>query len=263
MARGNYGSCVLTHVRQGSGEPLVLVHGIGSQWQVWSPVLERLGLDRDVVALDLPGFGGSAPLAGEVTLTALAGAVWELVQALGMERPHVAGNSLGGAVALELARTGRARTATGLSPLGFARGREIAFARRSLICSRALARALAPATGALLATGAGRTLLLSQFFARPWRVPPGDAALATRNLATSPGFQATLPLLATVAPRHLAVPVTIAWGVRDRLLIARQGRRARAAMPGATHLWLEGCGHVPTWDDPERVAEVLLAGSRG
>jgi pimeloyl-ACP methyl ester carboxylesterase len=215
------------------------------------------------VALDLPGFGDSAPLTGEVTLGALAGAVWELVEALGMQRPHLAGNSLGGAVALELARSGRARSATGLSPLGFARGSEIVFARRSLIGSRALARALAPATGALLATGAGRTLLQSQFFAKPWRVPSGDAALATRNLATSSGFHATLPLLATVAPGDLDVPVTIAWGARDRLLIARQGRRARAAMPRATHLRLEGCGHVPTWDDPEQVAGVLLAGSRG
>ncbi len=254
---------MLNHVRKGSGEPLVLVHGIGSQWQVWTPVLDRLAGERDVVAVDLPGFGASELLTDEVTLAALADAVAELVEALGMERPHVAGNSLGGAVALELARTGRARSATGLSPLGFARGREIAFAHHSLVASRALAQALAPATGVLLATGAGRTLLQSQFFARPWRVPAADAVLATRNLATSPGFGATLPLLSTVAPGDLDVPVTIAWGTRDRLLIARQGRRARGVMPQATHLWLDGCGHVPTYDDPVQVVEVLLAGSRG
>ncbi len=253
---------MLHHVRQGSGEPLVLIHGIGSQWQIWRPVLDVLAAERDVVAIDLPGFGASAALKADVTLAGLADAVWELVQALGIETPHMAGNSLGGAIALELARSGRARSATGLSPLGFARGREIAFARRSLVGSRALARALAPATGALLASGAGRTLLQSQFFARPWRVPPDDAAAATRNLATSPGFAATLPLLATVAPGDLDVPVTVAWGARDRLLIARQGRRARRAMAQATHVWLEGCGHVPTWDDPEQVARVLLAGSR-
>ena len=120
---------MLNHIRQGTGEPLVLIHGIGSQWQVWGPVLERVGEQRDVVALDLPGFGASPPLAGEVTLATLADAVAGLVDELGLERPHVAGNSLGGALALELARTGRARSATGLSPLGFARGREITFAR--------------------------------------------------------------------------------------------------------------------------------------
>ncbi len=241
----------------------MLIHGIGSQWQAWTPVLEVLARERDVVALDLPGFGDSAPLRGEVSLATLAGAVCELLDELGLADAHVAGNSLGGAIAFELARRGRARSVAGLSPLGFARGREVTFARRSLIGARALARALAPATGALLATGPGRTLLQSQFFARPWRVPAADAVMATRNLATSPGFQATLPLLATVQHGDLGVPVTIAWGARDRLLIPRQAGRARRALPGARHEWLEGCGHVPTWDDPEHVASVLLAGSRG
>ncbi len=253
---------MLSHVRQGAGEPLVLIHGIGSQWQAWTPVLALLARERDVVALDLPGFGASAPLAGEVSLGTLAGAVSELVFELGLRRPHVAGNSLGGAIAFELAHRGDARSVTALSPLGFARGREVTFARRSLAGSRALARGLAPATGALLATGAGRALLQSQFFARPWRVPAADAVAATRNLATWPGFDATLPLLGTAQRGDLGVPVTIAWGARDRLLIPRQAARARHAMPGARHLWLDGCGHVPTWDDPEQVAAVLLAGSR-
>jgi len=253
---------VLNHIRQGSGEPLVLIHGIGSQHEIWRPVLARLACERDVVALDLPGFGGSAPLAGEVTLAALADAVQELVMQLGLARPHAAGNSLGGLLALELARTGRARSATGLSPLGFARGREIAFARASLAGSRTLARALAPVARPLLATGPGRTLLQSQFFARPWRVGASEADAATCNLATSPGFYATLPLLATAFAGDVDVPVTIAWGARDRLLLARQGRRARGLMPAATHVVLRGCGHVPTWDDPDAVAGVLLAGSR-
>jgi pimeloyl-ACP methyl ester carboxylesterase len=135
---------VLHHVRQGAGEPLVLIHGIGSQWQAWTAVLGLLASQRDVVALDLPGFGDSAPLAGEVTLGTLAAAVAELVGELGIDRPHVGGNSLGGAIGFELARQGVARSVTALSPLGFARGREVTFARRSLVGSRALARALAP-----------------------------------------------------------------------------------------------------------------------
>src|SRR4051794_28254487 len=77
---------VLSHVRKGSGEPLVLVHGIGSQWQAWSPVLERIAAERDVVAVDLPGFGASAPLDGEVSLASLAHAVAQLAGELGMER---------------------------------------------------------------------------------------------------------------------------------------------------------------------------------
>jgi pimeloyl-ACP methyl ester carboxylesterase len=60
----------------------------------------------------------------------------------------------------------------------------------------------------------------------------------------------------------LDVSVTVGWGTRDALLIPRQGRRARRRMPRARHVWLRGCGHVPTWDNPEQVAAVQLAGSR-
>ena len=57
-------------------------------------------------------------------------------------------------------------------------------------------------------------------------------------------------------------PATVAWGERDRLLIfSRQAPRARRMLPGARHVVLHGCGHVPTWDDPEQVARVLLEAS--
>ena len=60
---------------------------------------------------------------------------------------------------------------------------------------------------------------------------------------------------------RIAVPVTIAWGAKDRLLLPRQARRAARAIPRARIVLLEGCGHVPTYDDPEQVARVLLEGS--
>ncbi len=146
-------------------------------------MLERVGEQRAIVALDLPGFGASPPLAGEVSIATLADAVAGLVAELGLKRPHAAGNSLGGALALELARTGRARSATGLSPLGFARGREISFARASLAGSRGLARVLRPLTPALLTPAAGRALLQSQLFARPVADAGGGG---DRRDATSP-----------------------------------------------------------------------------
>src|SRR4051812_50074003 len=81
----------LAYVRRGSGPPLVLVHGIGSQWQMWEPVLDRLARERDVVALDLPGFGDSPPLPGTPSVEALARAVADFLGELGIERPHTAG----------------------------------------------------------------------------------------------------------------------------------------------------------------------------
>ncbi|HEX8104488.1 MAG TPA: alpha/beta fold hydrolase, partial [Solirubrobacteraceae bacterium] len=108
--------------RVGAGEPLLLLHGIGSHWPMWSPVLERLAPERDVVALSLPGFGASPELDGgePPSVPALARAVAAFArETLGIERAHVAGNSLGGGIALQLARTGFALSACGLSPIGF------------------------------------------------------------------------------------------------------------------------------------------------
>jgi pimeloyl-ACP methyl ester carboxylesterase len=136
-----YGGRVLNYLHQGRGVPLVLVHGIGSHWQMWSPVLGRVAAERDVLAVDVPGFGRSPVLDRTPTIAALADAVSELAAEHGI-RPHLAGNSLGGAIALELARTGRARSATVLSPIGFAHGRERAYGGAVLKASRALARAL-------------------------------------------------------------------------------------------------------------------------
>lgn len=259
-----YGGAVLNHVRQGSGDPLVLVHGIGSQWQMWSPVLDRVAAERDVLALDLPGFGRSPALDRSPTVAALADCVSAVATELGMDRPHVAGNSLGGGIALELARTGRARSATALSPIGFAAGRERPFGSAVLTASRALARLLGGALDPPQRTAIGRTLTMSHLIARPWRMPAEDAIRATHDLAGCAGFYATLPDVIGHDWRFgdLDVPVTIGWGTRDMVLIPRQARRARRRMPRATHVWLPGCGHVPTWDDPELVATVLLAGSR-
>ena len=95
----------------------MLVHGIGSRRGVWDPVVDRLAVERDVLAVDLPGFGDSPMLPDGVvpTVQVLADAVAAWWGELGIERPHVAGNSLGGGVALELARKGAVSSATALS----------------------------------------------------------------------------------------------------------------------------------------------------
>jgi pimeloyl-ACP methyl ester carboxylesterase len=234
---------------------------------MWLPVLPALAAERDVVALDLPGFGRSPPLAGETpSPAALARAVAAALGRLGITRPHLAGNSLGGWVALELVRAGHARSATCLSPGGFWSAGELAFARASLRASVALARGLRRAARPLLATRAGRAVLLAQMYGRPGRVPAEDAVRAIEAFAAAPGFEATLE--ATSDPRGFApfaggpgAPITIAWGRRDRLLLPRQALRAAERIPSARIVFLPRCGHVPTWDDPALVARILLEGS--
>jgi pimeloyl-ACP methyl ester carboxylesterase len=258
---------ILNHHREGSGEPLVLIHGIGSRWQMWEPVLDRLVAHRDVIALDLPGFGGSAmppagAAAGPDSLTSL---VHDSLVELGLDRPHVAGNSLGGLIALELARRGAVRSAHAISPAGFANRRESLITRASLWAGVRAARRLGPHAEALLASRPARIVAVGQYIAHPTWMTPADAAANLRALAAAPWFDATLP---TIRDGHfgdgagITLPVTISWGDRDRVLPPRQLWRAARAVPHARFVPLPGCGHIPTYDDPELVARVMLEASR-
>lgn len=256
----------LHHVRRGSGEPLVLVHGIGSQWRIWEPVLDALAADFDVIAVDLPGFGCTPQDGTGPTVTDQAQRVAAFCTELGLERPHAAGNSMGGGIVLELARMGAVDSATAVSPVGFWTGRELAFAQQSLRVSRTLLRTLRPALPALLANPATRTSMLGQLVARPWRMD-GEAALDHMTLLLdAPAFDACAAAFGRYvfhdADELRGVPVTIAWGDRDLLLLTRQRERARKVMPWASHVALPRCGHAPFSDDPALLARVLADGAR-
>jgi pimeloyl-ACP methyl ester carboxylesterase len=248
----------LAYDRSGSGPTLVLLHPLGADRRAWDPVRERLADDRDVIAVDLPGFGGSPPLSPDQTPTpaALARAVDALLAGeLGVDRPHVAGNSLGGWVALELALADRARTVTAIAPAGL--WPEPLMPRRSV--ARRAARALLPFADAITQTDRGRRLTLGGSIAHPDRVPPREAAHLLRAYATAPGFDAVDAAMRSgrfLGLADIRVPVTLAWPEHDRL-VARPKRLPASVRSVA----LPGCGHVPMWDDPDAVAELLLAGS--
>jgi pimeloyl-ACP methyl ester carboxylesterase len=253
----------LNHYRVGSGEPLVLIHGIGSQWQVWRPLFEHLAPHRDVIAVDLPGFGETPALNGDVpTAGRLAESVIELMDSLGVERPVVGGNSLGGWVALEVARRQRARAAAPISPAGFGLPREQEWTHRRLVTERAVARALSTKGVPLVRNPITRTLMFAGMVARPWVIPSDEAIEMYLNLGRSPGFEATLDMLyhyRFAAGHEIGVPVKVMWGTRDYLLLPRQGPRAVRLLPDAELVPLKGAGHVPTYDAPEEIARELLA----
>jgi pimeloyl-ACP methyl ester carboxylesterase len=250
----------LSHFRTGAGPPLLLLHGLGMGKVVWRPLLPLLAPEREVIALDLPGFGDSPR--GPRTVEGLAHCVRAFAAGLGLERPHVAGNSLGGAVALAMGAAGDAGSVCALSPVGFVADREGTYARAVLAATRVLCRVLAPAADPLASSAVLRTALSSHACSRPWRVPAADMADWTRNYARAPAFWELLDALDGWRAPTPACPTTIAWGDRDRLLIAsRQAPRARRALPEARHVRLRGCGHVPMWDDPEQVARAMLDAS--
>jgi pimeloyl-ACP methyl ester carboxylesterase len=256
----------LDHHRGGSGEPLVLIHGIGHTWRGWKPMLPLLERDFDVLAVDLPGFGRSPslPAGTESTPEALADAVEEAMDDAGFGQAVLCGNSLGGWIALELARRGRATSVVAISPAGLQHKREKGWGRNILLGMRWAARNL-PAPEPLLRSPLGPILFAGPVVARPWRLDPDDFAEVLRLFAEAPGFHATLPYTSYGQPKGLDeidVPVQILWGTSDLLLLPRQGRRFERLIPNAELRYLKGLGHTPMSDDPELLAELIATTSR-
>jgi len=257
----------VSYTRVGSGEPLLLLHGIGHHRQAWDPVVDILATERDVIAVDLPGFGVSPALPEGLaydlpTTTAVFGAFCEAME---LDRPHVAGNSLGGLLALELGREQLARSVTALSPAGFWSEAERRYAFGVLLAMRHISRRLPlPLVERLSRSAVGRTMLTSTIYARPGRRSPEAVVAETLALAQATGFDATLRAGSSVRFTEdiPTVPVTVAWGTRDMLLVRRQGVRAKQIVPRARLVRLPGCGHCPMNDDPALVARVILDGSR-
>jgi pimeloyl-ACP methyl ester carboxylesterase len=248
----------LNHVRRGQGEPLVLIHPLGGELVVWEPVLDALAAERDVIALDMPGFGSSPPLEGQDELTpgVLAGAVAEFLDELSVERAHLAGNSLGGWVALELAALGRGLSVAGLGTAGLW-SRPLDPGRDT---RRRVGRLLLPLIGPLARSGRGRRRLLGRHVGRPELVPPQAAARLARAYLTAPSYAAASRAMRAglfSGLDRLDVPVTLAWGEFDGVV-----SRPKGPLPANVRtLTLAGCGHVPTWDDPQQVSRVLLEAS--
>ena len=253
------------HYRKGAGEPLVLVHGIGHRWQAWTPVLDRLAAHHDVIAVDLPGFGespvppGGMPRGMPATVAMMA----EYFAAEGLDRPHVAGYSLGGAIALELAVAGQVRSATAFSPAGFFTEPE----RRRTLATLGMMRAStffpAPLIRQSMRIAAFRAYCYAPLLAYPRRLDYQRAVEDALALRRGRGFR---PVARSSRGYRFAgapyVPVAVAWGAKDRILPPHQAERARQLLPEARHVALPACGHVPMTDDPELVADLILQTTR-
>lgn len=229
-------------------------------------MLDRLAERREVICVDFPGFGQSPPLPEHLPyeMDSLISVLAEFFASLGLHRPHVAGNSMGGLVALVLAQQGLARSATALSPAGLWTPAE---RRRALALVGAVhrtARRLSPVlAGRLSRTAAGRTLLVGIVMARPALMEPSVVFDDWRALVNAVAFAPTLAAGRTIVFSGAIpdVPVTIAWGTRDRILRRPRAQLIKKLIPQARLLALPGCGHVPMYDDPGLVAYVLLTGS--
>jgi pimeloyl-ACP methyl ester carboxylesterase len=241
-------------------EPLLLIHGLGASKSVWDPVAPLLAAEREVIALDLPGFGAapSLPAGVEPTAAAMAEALRDQLAARGIDRPHVAGNSLGAWVGLELGRQGAARSVTCISPAGLWR----APIGPNESMTREWARRLRPLVVAALRIAPLRRRALTTFSADPGNIPPAAGRELVLGWIDSDGYEGANKAMREhvfePAGYPPEVPVTIAWAELDRLV---GPPRPECRPAGAEFLVLPGVGHTPMWDDPELVARTLLDGS--
>jgi len=254
----------LVYTRRGSGSPLVLLHGLGSARQAWDPVLDDLADRFDVIAVDLPGFGQSPPLPAHVepVPAVLAASVAALLDELGVTRPDLVGNSLGGWVALELAAVRPAASLTLLSPAGLWRGRTPLYQRISLRASHWFAKHATGLLSRLMSYRLARIVVLGQTHGRPAQLSPEYARMAVRAMGTGPGFDATIRATGPRCYRSgppIDAPVTVAFGSRDRLLL-RGSRHLDELPPGTRMRTLPGCSHVPMADDPRAVVALVGEG---
>ncbi|WP_189594937.1 alpha/beta fold hydrolase [Nocardia cerradoensis] len=236
----------------GRGEPLLLIHGIGSSRHTWRTVMIDVAREREVIAVDLPGFGLSRP--GSSTVSSCADALAGLIKELELTAPHVVGHSFGGAIALELGRRGVARTVVAFAPIGFWGAPGVVWAQMALRATYTMSRSLRWALPLLAKTRIGRTAAAGLFYGRPDAIPPSqiieDAEIFSGATAFSDVCEGFGDYVFTVPDKLCDIPVTIVWGTRDRLLPAgSQARRARSALPNAQHVCLDGVGHAAVSED--------------
>ena len=251
-------------LRTGSGRPVVLVPGVGADTGTWSPVLAGLEAEREVVRLDLPGFGKTPMPTGAYTLVAVADALEAHLRSQGLVGADLVGSSMGARLVLEMARRGVGRSVVALDPGGFWSPTQKKVFGATLAASVTLVRTIRPALPSLLATSVGRTALLAQLSARPWAVDPDYAIREVTGLADSPGTSPAIRALSTGPDQEgapagsLPGPVLAVWGAQDRVTLPSQADTLRQRFPDAIVQVWRACGHFPHWDQPARVVEAVL-----
>jgi len=241
----------------------VLLHGILGSERMWSRVVPLLADHHDVIAPTMLGHrGGRAASVRPARLEHVVDDMRRLLDELGIEQAHLAGNSLGGRVALELARLGRARTVCALSPSGTWQAgsedhrRATANLRATVRASRRSRRVLP----VLVRSGRFRRWALRDTAAHGERVSPAELLGLTDDLLGCTVVEDLFGEAARLAPLNPPpCPITLAWAGRDRVFpLEINGARARELIGGARWIVLEDVGHVPMLDDPQLIAQTIL-----
>ncbi|MCU1692367.1 MAG: alpha/beta hydrolase fold protein [Frankiales bacterium] len=250
----------LPATESGAGEPLLLLHGLGTSRRDWTTLQPLLAERFRTIAVDLPGQGEAPPLPVRPTVPALADRIEQDLDARGLERVHLLGDSLGGRLALELARRGRALSVVAIAPAGTGLPAERALQGGMFVLAGGLVRALRPALPRLSRSAAGRAGLLVNLRLRPWRASP-DEAMSLEDGFGSPDLWRLLvwsTLLDVPSPFRPDCPVLLVQGSND-WIASGQTVRYLPLLPGARFRVLALAGHAPMSDRPQRLVELVLA----
>jgi pimeloyl-ACP methyl ester carboxylesterase len=251
------------HYREGTGEPLLLVHGFTATWGVWGPMLPSLSESFDVLAPTLAGHVGGPPLDPPRTIAAVADSLERMLDEVGWQEPHVAGFSLGGWMALELGKRGRARSVTAVAPAGAGiwcgpreRKRFQSQFRRNL----ALTRAILPVADRLFRSPRVRRAALRDIMVHGSRIDRDLTVKTLRDQVAMPVFGELLEAFdreELVDLDRVKVPTHVWWGNQDRILPLRHAPYFEERLPDATFEYVDDAGHVPFWDAPGSVVAAI------
>ena len=256
---------------EGEGPPVVLLHGFADSADTWRLVLDRLArADRRALALDLPGFGTATGVldSGPVLpqWDAFAAAAIEYVAGDG-EAAIVAGNSLGGAIALRAGERAHELPLAGIvpvAPAGLDMPRWFSIIERDPLVRFILASPL-PLPERILRLTVGEAYR-QLAFAKPRAAAGQVVRTFTDHHRTKDQVQTILATGRRLLPEldgcfalsDVTCPVLLVWGDRDRMVTHRGARLITEALPETTYELLEGIGHCPQVEDPDTVARLLL-----
>ncbi len=254
--------------RAGEGEPVVLLHGFTGHWRHWKPVLPDLVPRYEVIAPTLSGHNGGPPFPSGLALEKLSDAGDSLerhLDELGVGTAHFVGNSMGGSLALELAKRGRARSVIALSPGGGWEpgGPEPQRIARFFARQMRTIRVLHKQVPRLMRRPRPRKLAMRDIMRHGERMSPQDAI----NMSLDPlGCTIVDDVLASLRAGRghiedldqVAVPTLIAWAELDRILpLDTCSARFRREIANAEFRVLPRVGHVPMWDDTPLVVKTI------
>jgi pyruvate dehydrogenase E2 component (dihydrolipoyllysine-residue acetyltransferase) len=235
------------------GDVVLLVHGYGGDRNSWLFLQAPLAARHRVYALDLPGHGTSSKDVGNGSIGMLTDTVLGVLDAIGAERAHLVGHSLGGAVAVATAARAPARISslTLIAPCGF--GPEINTGYLRGFADAQTRRELKPVVGQLFADESLVTRQLVDDLLAYKRLDGVEAALHTLVDTLLDGDTQRMDSAAAMAAIGGAVPVTVVWGSADRIIPATQAE----SVAGAVRQVLEGAGHMPHMERPAEVRSAI------